>query len=117
MKEKKVSKGALEKLVLILSPFTPHLCEEIWQKLGHSKTLAFVDWPAYDESLTIDNTFELVLAVNGKKRSSIEVAKDISKEEAIQLAMNDENVKRNIEGKELIKKIYISGKLVNVVVK
>lgn len=117
MKEKQISKNSLEKLVLILSPFAPHLCEEVWEGLGNDSTLAYEKWPTFDESLTVDTTFELVLAVNGKKRSSAEVSKDISSEEAIEIALKDESIKRNIEGKQVIKKIYVPGKLVNIVVK
>lgn len=117
MKEKTVSRSALEKLVLLLSPFAPHLCEEIWQQLGHSKSLAYENWPTYDEALTVDSTFELVFAVNGKKRSSREADRDIPEDEAIAMAMEDEVIQRNIEGKEIVKKIYVPGKLVNVVVK
>jgi len=117
MKEKKRSKEVLEKLVLTLSPFAPHLSEELWSMLGHTKSLAYEPWPEYDEKLVVDDTFELVFAVNGKKRSSKEVSKDISEDDAIAAAMEDEAIQRNIEGKEVIKKIYVKGKLVNVVVK
>ncbi|MCK5612993.1 hypothetical protein KAR91_64560, partial [Candidatus Pacearchaeota archaeon] len=68
-------------------------------------------------SLVVDNTFELVFAVNGKKRSSEEVPLDISEEDAIEKAMSDEAIQRNTEGKQIIKKIYVKGKLVNIVVR
>jgi len=117
LKEKKISKEVIEKLTLILSPFAPHLCEEIWQKLGHTETLAYEKWPIFDPKLVIDNTFEIVFAVNGKKRSTKMVPVDISEEDAIKEALADTNVKRNIEGKEIVKKIYVPNKLVNIVVK
>ena len=117
MKGKVVNKPLMEKFALILSPFAPHLAEEIWEKLEHEGTLAYEPWPTYDPKLVVDNTFELVFSVNGKVRGKQEVAIDITEEEAIALALADENVIRNMEGKEVIKKIYVKGKLVNVVVK
>ncbi len=116
-KEKKVSKPLMRDFALILAPYAPHLAEELWEMLGHSGTLAYEKWPEYDEALTIDNTFELVFSVNGRVRGKKEVEKDISKEDAIAAAKEDEGVQRNIEGKEIIKEIYVPGKLVNIVVK
>jgi leucyl-tRNA synthetase len=116
-KAREVPKKCLEKLTLVLSPFAPHLCEELWSKLGHKETLAYESWPQYDPVLTQDDTFELVFAVNGKKRSALEVPKDISEAEAIEAAMADEAIKRHIDGKEVIKKLYVPGKLVNVVIR
>lgn len=117
LKAKTIPKKIIEDLVLILSPFAPHVAEELWQMLGHSETLAYEPWPTYDESLTIDNTFTLIFSINGKVRGKKEVEKSISKDEAIELAHEDENVQRNMEGKNVIKEIYVPGKLVNIVVK
>ncbi|HDL89483.1 MAG TPA: leucine--tRNA ligase [Thermodesulforhabdus norvegica] len=116
-KEKKVSKPLMEKFTLILAPYVPHLAEEIWEMLGHKESLAYEKWPEYDEKLTIDNTFELVFSTNGRVRGKKEVPKDISKEDAIAAAHEDENIQRNILGKEVIKEIYVTEKLVNIVVK
>jgi leucyl-tRNA synthetase len=116
-KEKKISKPLMEKFALIISPYAPHLAEEIWEMLGHKKTLAYEKWPEYDEKLTVDNTFELVFSVNGKVRGKKEVPVGINKEDAIKAARADENVQRNILGKEVIKEIYVPGKLVNIVVR
>lgn len=115
--KKAVHRKVMEPFILILSPFAPHLAEEIWNQLGHNESLAYEPWPEYDESLAVDDTFELIFSVNGKKRGSAQVPKSITKEEAIQLAHEDENVQRNLEGKEVVKEIYVEGKLVNVVVK
>jgi leucyl-tRNA synthetase len=115
--EKMLSRFAIEKLVLILAPFAPHLSEEIWSKLGHAETLAYEPWPEYDPMLIVDNTLELVFSVNGKVRGKKEVSVNISEADAIEAAMADENVLRNIEGKQVLKKIYVPGKLVNVVVR
>lgn len=116
-KEKKVNKPLMEKFTLILSPYTPHLAEEIWEMLGHKETITYEKWPEYDEKLTIDNTFELVFSTNGRVRGKKEVSKNISEEDAIAAARADENIQRNILGKEVIKEIYVPGKLVNIVVK
>ena len=117
LKLKKIPKEVIEKLILILSPFAPHMCEELWEMLGNKKILAYEKWPVFDPDLVVDNEFELVFSVNGKKRGSKMVSVDISEEDAISAAMEDEAVQRNIKGKDVIKKIYVKGKLVNVVVK
>ncbi len=116
-KHKAVSKPLMEKFVKILSPFAPHLCEEIWEKLGHKETLAYEPWPEFDAKLVVDDTFELVFSVNGKVRGKKEVAIDITEKDAISSALEDEGVKRNVEGKEIVKKIYVPGKLVNIVIR
>ena len=117
MKAKVVNKPLMEKFILILAPFAPHMAEEAWELLDHEKTLTHEPWPTFDPKLVIDDSFQLVFSVNGKVRGKKEVPMDISKEEAIALALVDENIIRNTEGKEIIKKIYVPGKLVNIVVK
>jgi leucyl-tRNA synthetase len=117
MKEKKLSKSFLETFALILSPFAPHMSEELWEKLGHKSTLAYEPWPAYDPALVVDDAFELVLSVNGKKRSSKQVAMGISEADAIKEALADPLVQKYLVGTTVIKKIYVPGKLVNIVVK
>lgn len=116
-KQKNVSKPMMKKFVKILSPFAPHMCEEIWEKLGEKNTLAYEPWPEYDSKLIIDDTFQLVFSVNGKMRGMKEVPIGISQEDAISAAMEDEGVKRNTEGKEIVKTIYVPDKLVNIVVR
>jgi leucyl-tRNA synthetase len=116
-KQKTVSRPMMKKFAKILSPFAPHLCEELWEKLGEKETLAYEPWPEYDPKLIIDDTFELVFSVNGKVRGKKEVPIDISEQDAIAAALEDVGIKRNIEGKEIIKKIYVPGKLVNIVVR
>ena len=117
LKEKQVSKELMEKFIILLAPFAPHLGEEIWEHLGHNETLTYEPWPIYDPELIKDTTFELVFSINGKVRSKKEVSVDITEEEAITAALEDENIKRNMEEKEIVKKIYVPGKLVNVVIK
>lgn len=107
---------ALETIVLVLAPITPHLCHSLWQELGHSTPVIDVTWPTVDESALVREQIEIVLQVNGKLRSRLVVAPDIAKDAAIELALNDENVQRFIDGKPVRKSIYVPGKLINVVV-
>ena len=116
-KEKKVSRPLMEQFTLILAPYVPHLAEEVWEILGHKKSLAYEEWPVFDPKLVIDDTFELVFSVNGRVRGRKEVSKTITQEEAIAAAREDENVQRNVIGKKVVKEIYVPGKLVNIVVK
>lgn len=106
-----------EGFVKLLAPIAPHVAEELWQVLGHEGTITYEAWPVYDESKLVDDEVEVVVQVNGKVRAKVKVAKDASKEELEQLAVNDEKVKEFMDGKELVKLIAIPGKLVNIVVK
>jgi len=107
---------AIKNLVKLLSPFTPHLCEELNQLLGEEKTLDKSNWPIFDEALTVDNEITVVIQVNGKLRGEIAVKKDLSEEEIEELARNQENVKKHLEGKEIKKTIVVPNKLINFVV-
>ncbi len=107
----------METFVLLLSPFAPHIAEELWQKLGHSSSLAYEKWPRYDESKTAVNTIEMVVQVNGKVRSKFPVAVDMDAEILKKLVLSDENVKRHIDGKQIIKTVVVKNKLVSIVVK
>ena len=103
--------------VKLLNPIAPFMTEEIWQMLGHDKTIAYEKWPTYDEEKTKEETFEMVVQVNGKVRGKIEVSMETSKEEMETLAKNLDNVKKYIENKEIIKIITVPKKLVNIVIK
>ena len=103
--------------VKLLNPLCPHIGEELWEKLGHNNTIAYEDWPVYDESKIVDDTYELVVQVNGKVRGKIEVSLDLAKEEMERLAKEIPNVKAFTEGKEIVKVIIVPKKLVNIVVK
>jgi len=116
MKEKKISKALMENFTLILAPFAPHMCEELWAMLGHKDSLAYEPWPAFDPELVRDTTVELIFSVNGKVRGSKQVEVGISEEDAVAAALADEAVQRHIEGKKIIKTIYVPNKLVNIVV-
>lgn len=110
-------KVALENLVLLLSPYTPHLAEELWQMLGHEPSVSKESWPLWDEEKTKDDEIELVIQINGKLRARIKTSAQSSKEDLLNTAKNDETVQKWLEGKEIIKEIVVPGKLVNIVVK
>ena len=93
------------------------MTEEIWEKLGHTETIAYESWPTYDEEKTIENEKEIGVQVNGKLRGTIVVSNDTTEEEMIKLSMAEENVKKFVEGKEIVKTIVIKGKIVIIVVK
>lgn len=108
-------KEYVEGFVKLLSPVAPHICEELWEKLGHKKTISYEPWPTYDEAKLVENEVEIVLQVMGKVRSKINVPKDISKEELEKLALEDSVMQKWLEGKTIRKVIVVPGKLVNVV--
>jgi len=108
---------AMETFVLLLSPFAPHLAEELWEHLGHTQTLAYESWPEYDDEKTKEGTIEVVGQVNGKIRTKFLVPLDLNEEELKKIAFDDPGIKRYVEGKQIIKTIVVKNKLVNVVVK
>ncbi len=115
-------KGSLTKdemmtFVKLLCPFAPHICEEIWESLGGNGFCSLAEWPAYDEAKTIDSTVEIAVQINGKLRGTIMIPADISKEDALETVKNDERIRPFIEGKTVIKEIFVPKKLVNLVVK
>ncbi|MED0660438.1 leucine--tRNA ligase [Bacillus smithii] len=104
-----------EGFVKLLSPITPHIAEELWEKLGHSDTIAYEPWPAYDESKLVDDEVEIVIQINGKVRAKRTIAKDASKEEMEKLVLADEKIQEQLSGKTIRKVITVPGKLVNIV--
>jgi leucyl-tRNA synthetase len=106
-------KAYMEGFVKLIAPIAPHLAEELWEKLGHSGTVSYETWPAYDESKLIDDEVEIVVQLNGKVRVKLMVPNDATKESLEQIAM--EEIKDQIEGKTVRKVIAVPGKLVNIV--
>jgi leucyl-tRNA synthetase len=106
----------VERLVLLLAPFAPHLSEELWSVLGHSRTLAYEPWPTYDESLTRAEEIEVPIQINGKLRGKITVPAGIDEESLRSAALADERIRALLEGKAVRKVIVVPGKLVNIVV-
>ncbi len=107
----------VEGFVKLLNPIAPHMTEEIWSILGHEETMTYEAWPTFDESKLVSDTITLIAQVNGKLRGRMEISASASKEEMQDAALNHENVKAFIEGKDVVKVIVVPGKLVNIVVK
>ncbi len=116
-KETKLPKKYMEGFVKLLNPVCPHITEELWEMLGHHKTIANEPWPAYQEELTKEENFEMVVQVNGKVRGKVEVSTNTTEDEMKEKAKLIPNVLANIEGKEIVKIIVVPKKLVNIVVK
>lgn len=112
-----VYKEALESIVLMLAPITPHVCQELWSQLGNQQAVHEASWPCVDDHALKKDTVDLVVQVNGKKRASISVSAEADKQQIETVALNDENVQRATEGKQVVKVIVVPGRLVNVVVK
>ncbi|WP_078414086.1 leucine--tRNA ligase [Priestia abyssalis] len=108
-------KPFVEGFVKILSPICPHIAEELWAKLGHSETISYEAWPAYDEAKLVEDKVEIVVQVNGKVRTKLNISPKASKEQMEEIAMADESVQQQIEGKTIRKVIAVPGKLVNIV--
>lgn len=115
--KKSVTRGELKTLVTLLNPFAPHITEEIWQRQGFEGQIAHTQWPVFDPEKCVDKTVELVVQVNGKVRAKLEVNADISKEDALRLAKEHSAVAALLEGKTLVKEIFVPGKLVNLAVR
>lgn len=114
-KGRKVLSSAISTVINLMSPFTPHLCEEIWEQLGHKERLVHALWPTYSEEAMVKDVLTVVVQVNGKVRARLEVPASAGKDEVEELAKNDVNVKKHVEGKTIRKVIVIPGKLVNIV--
>jgi leucyl-tRNA synthetase len=107
---------ALEALVLLVAPMMPHLAEELWKKLGHKELVANTPWPKAEKAFTVDDTVKMAVQVNGKVRDTIEVAKDMPKEEVEKIALASENVKKFTDEGTIRKVIVVPGRIVNIVV-
>ncbi len=110
-------KASVENLVLILSPFTPHICEEMWQSLGHNESVHRVNWPKYDEAAMVKDTIEIVIQINGKVKEKMNIKNNLDKAALEAIAMENEKVKVLIDGKNIVKVIAVPNKLLNIVVK
>ena len=113
----KVTRGELKTILLLLSPFAPHLCEEMWETLNYGGTINDQNWPQYDEAKCVDNEIEIVVQVNGKIRARMKIANDEAQDSVISKAKADEKVAAEISGKTIVKELYVKGKLVNIVVR
>ena len=110
-------KEILEPLVITLAPFAPHVCEELWETLGHSTSVCDAQWPAYNEEYLVENTVNYTISFNGKARFNMEFPADETAESIQESALADERSAKWMEGKSVVKVIVVPKKIVNIVVK
>ncbi|NMP37919.1 MAG: leucine--tRNA ligase [Clostridiales bacterium] len=113
----RVTADELKTLTILLNPFAPHVTEELWSVMNFGGTVTEQSWPEYDEEKCKEDTVEIAVQINGKIRQRINVAADISQQDALALVKADEKIAAELEGKTVIKELYVKGKLVNIVVK
>ena len=116
-KDKEINKAEYKTFLHLLNPFAPHMTEELFQILGETKTINETPWPKYDEAKTIDDEIEIPVQFNGKVKAVIKVAKDAEEAEVKEVAHASELVQKALEGKTIVKEIYVKGKIYNIVVK
>ena len=110
------SKEILEPLLIVLSPFAPHICEEIWQQIGNTESIIFSSFPDYIESYLQDNTKIYPVSINGKLKYKIELSTDLTKQEIEKAILSDENFIKKLDGNNPKRVIIIPGKIINFVV-
>ena len=117
MKQDNIKRTTAEIFLTLLSPFAPHIAEEIWSRVGNDSMLSSHPWPTYDASIIKEDTVEIAVQVNGKVRASVEIGVDETKDNVLALAKASDNILRYTDGKSIVKEIYVPGKIVNLVVK
>ncbi len=115
--EMKCSRATLEALCLIVSPYAPHFGEELWQRLGHTTSLAYEPWPTFDPALVVDDTVKMAVQINGKVRAEIEIPKNADQATVLATAKAHEKFKEHTAGKTIVREIYVPGKILNFVCK
>ncbi|MCK8060687.1 MULTISPECIES: leucine--tRNA ligase [unclassified Fusibacter] len=113
----KINKAELKSFLHILNPVAPHITEEIWEQVGYEKVIHETAWPVYDEAALEESVVEIAVQINGKLRTVINMASDVSREEAEKIALSDEKIIQSTQDKKIVKVIVIPGKIVNIVVK
>lgn len=113
----KISKEQFKIFLILLNPVCPHITEEIWQRMGYEGYVHESSWPEYDESKTILDVIELPIQVNGKLRATVEINREASEDEVYEKAVKDDVVAKYLEGKNVVKKIYVKGRIFNIIVK
>ncbi|MCB1053710.1 MAG: leucine--tRNA ligase, partial [Acidobacteria bacterium] len=116
-KEETKPKEAVEILLQMLNPFAPHICEELWQRLGHQISISQKAWPKHDPQWCVADTITVVVQINGKKRDTFDVAPDASQAEVLAQAKASARIAAHLEGSQIIKEIYVPGRLINFVVR
>ena len=117
IKEDIIPKEYAEGFTKLLSPIAPHIAEEMWNKMGHNNTITYEKWPTYDEAKTIDDEIEIPVQINGKLKATVKVPKDCDQDVVDSTVSENETIKALTEGKSIIKKIYVKGKIYNLVIK
>ena len=108
-------RAILEPLIILISPYAPHIAEEIWEKLGHSQSIASAEFPVFDESHLIESTKEYPISFNGKMRFTLELALDLKQEDVERIVLADERTVQQLGGRTAKKVIFVPGKIINVV--
>ncbi len=116
-KEDKFPKYMAEGFIKLLNPVAPFMTEEIWEHLGHNKTIAYEPWPEYDKDKIVDDKITIGVQVNGKLRGEITINVDMEEDKVLEIALANDNVKKYTDGLEIIKKIVVKNKIVNIIVK
>ena len=117
VKDKTITKGEYKTFLQLLNPFAPHMTEELFSILGEEKTINETPWPKYDEAKTIDDEIEIPVQCNGKLKAVVRVEREADESEVKEIVKNDETVKKALEGKTIVKEIYVKGRVYNIVVK
>lgn len=115
--DKPIAKADMESFVKLLSPLTPFMAEELWERMGHTESIAYAKWPTHDETLLVKNDMDVVIQILGKKRATLTVPVDITQDDLLALAKQEPRIQEFIAGKEIVKVIYVPGRLMNIVVK
>lgn len=113
--KEKLGKEERDKIIILISPFAPHLAEELWEKTRHKESVGLQKWPSYNKELLEEDLVNLIIQINGKLRDKIKVSPDVSEEEAKEKSLGREKVKKWTQGKEIKKIIFVPGKLINIV--
>ena len=116
-KEDVFPKEYAEGFVKLLSPVAPHIAEELWSRLGHNDTITYEAWPTYDETKPVEDTIEIPVQVNGKVRATVQIGTDATDEDVKKAVMENSNIQAQLEGKTVVKEIYVKNKIYNIVVK
>ena len=117
VKDKTITKGEYKTFLQLLNPFAPHMTEELFSILGEKKTINETPWPKYDETKTIDDEIEIPVQFNGKLKAVVKAQREADESTVKEIVKNDETVKKALEGKTIVKEIYVKGRVYNIVVK
>ena len=117
VKDKTITKGEYKTFLQLLNPFAPHMTEELFSILGEKKTINETPWPKYDEAKTIDDEIEIPVQFNGKLKAVVKAQREADESTVKEIVKNDETVKKALEGKTIVKEIYVKGRVYNIVVK